>query len=128
MDKDDTAMFNIKAVVTQTGLNPATIRAWERRYGLPRPQRTEGGHRHYSQRDVDTLNWLIARQDEGVSISHAVELWKSLLDTGQDPLAREETGGAVAAQVSISGEQIDELRQAWVSACLAFDRESAEIR
>jgi DNA-binding transcriptional MerR regulator len=125
-NQGDTAMFNIKAVVTQTGLNPATIRAWERRYGLPRPRRTEGGHRQYSQRDVDTLNWLIARQDEGMSISHAVELWQSLLDKGQDPLPREETQGAVVAQVYLTGEQIDELRQAWVSACLAFDRESAE--
>ena len=72
-----TPVFNIKAVVKQTGLNPATIRAWERRYGFPSPRRTEGGHRQYSQRDIDTLNWLIARQDEGMSISHAIELWRS---------------------------------------------------
>jgi methanogenic corrinoid protein MtbC1 len=120
------AIYNIKAVVAQTGLNPATIRAWERRYGLPIPQRTRGGHRQYSQRDVDTLNWLIARQDEGMSISHAVELWKSLLDKEQDPLQREQAEFTSAPRVQISGEQVDELRRAWVAACLAFDRETAE--
>ena len=50
-----TAVYNIKAVVLETGLKPPTIRAWERRYGLPSPQRTEGGHRQYTQRDIDTL-------------------------------------------------------------------------
>ncbi|UCC52745.1 MAG: MerR family transcriptional regulator, partial [Anaerolineaceae bacterium] len=125
-NKDNTPIYNIKAVVAQTGLNPATIRAWERRYGLPKPDRTRGGHRQYSQRDVDTLNWLIARQDEGMSISHAVEMWQSLLDKQQDPLQREQAEATAIARVQLSGKQIDELRLAWISACLAFDQDTAE--
>ena len=39
--------FNLKVVIRETGLKPDTLRAWERRYGLPDPQRTEGGHRLY---------------------------------------------------------------------------------
>ena len=54
--------FNLKAVVNETGLKPDTLRAWERRYGLPKPHRTPGGHRLYSQRDIDMLKWLISRQ------------------------------------------------------------------
>jgi methanogenic corrinoid protein MtbC1 len=122
-----TAIFNIKAVVKQTGLNPATLRAWERRYGFPNPHRTAGGHRQYSQHDIDTLNWLIARQQEGVSISHAIDLWRSYDDRGEDPLqtgATRDTATRVAPH--LEGGQIDELRQAWVSACLALDREVAE--
>ena len=65
---------------------PDTLRAWERRYGLPQPKRTAGGHRLYSQRDIDTLKWLVARQNEGMSISRAVELWNRLKEEGQDPL------------------------------------------
>lgn len=123
------AIYNIKAVVTQTGLNPATIRAWERRYGLPRPQRTEGGHRQYSPRDIDTLNWLIARQEEGMSISHAVQLWQSLAKNGEDPLESEErpATGAVLVAIPALGKQIEELRKTWMDACLSFDRESAEF-
>ncbi|MGD8857690.1 MAG: MerR family transcriptional regulator, partial [Chloroflexota bacterium] len=71
-----TPTFNMKAVVQETGIRPDTLRAWERRYDLPTPERTEGGHRIYSQRDVDTLKWLMVRQEEGLSISHAVELFK----------------------------------------------------
>ena len=55
-------VYNLKAVVKETGLNPATLRAWERRYGMPQPQRTEGGHSQYCQHDIDTLQWMIARQ------------------------------------------------------------------
>ena len=103
INQGETPIFNIKAVVAQTGLNPATIRAWERRYGLPKPQRTRGGHRQYSQRDVDMLNWLIARQEEGMSISHAVELWNSELDMGRDPLQRTEMEGLVVSRLHIAG-------------------------
>jgi DNA-binding transcriptional MerR regulator len=65
--------FNLKAVLRETGLAADTLRAWERRYGLPTPQRTAGGHRLYSQYDIETIKWLIARQAEGLSISRAVD-------------------------------------------------------
>jgi DNA-binding transcriptional MerR regulator len=74
---DETPTFNLKAVIQETGLKPDTLRAWERRYGLPSPKRTPGGHRLYSGRDIDMLKWLIARQEEGLSISRAVELWRA---------------------------------------------------
>src|SRR4030042_4721348 len=64
---DRRGSFNVKAVVRETGLKPDTLRAWERRYRLPRPERTAGGHRLYSQRDIDCLRWLAARQTEGLS-------------------------------------------------------------
>lgn len=73
--------FNMKVVVHETGLKPDTLRAWERRYGVPNPQRTSGGHRLYSQYEIDMLKWLVARQTEGMSISHAVELWQQLEKT-----------------------------------------------
>ncbi len=68
----------------ETGLKPDTLRAWERRYGIPEPDRSGGGHRLYSQHDINTLKWLLARQEEGLSISRAVALWHSLMDEGRD--------------------------------------------
>ncbi len=35
--------FNLKAVLQETNIAADTLRAWERRYGLPMPERTEGG-------------------------------------------------------------------------------------
>lgn len=118
--------FNMKVVVHETGLKPDTLRAWERRYGVPNPQRTQGGHRLYSQYEIDMLKWLVARQEEGMSISHAVELWQQLEGDGQNPLVS--TGTAVAEPMfpHITGERVDDLRDAWIQACLAFDEYQAQ--
>ena len=81
-----TPAYNLKVVIRETGLKADTLRAWERRYGLPQPERTSGGHRLYSQRDIEIIKWLMARQQEGLSISRAVDLWRGLESEGQDPL------------------------------------------
>jgi MerR family transcriptional regulator, light-induced transcriptional regulator len=125
-----TPTFNMKAVIHETGLKPDTLRAWERRYGLPAPERTSGGHRLYSQRDIDTLKWLIGRQEEGLSISHAVELWNRLVAQGQDPLLVATPAAKPAdmapAVPGISGANVERLRREWIESCLAFDERSAE--
>jgi DNA-binding transcriptional MerR regulator/methylmalonyl-CoA mutase cobalamin-binding subunit len=126
---DETPTFNLKAVIQETGLKPDTLRAWERRYNLPQPDRTPGGHRLYSQREIETLKWLVARQEEGLSISRAVALWKQLEAEGQDPLldptyALPEAASHLAFVPE--GDTINELREAWLSACLGFDEVAAE--
>jgi len=74
-------MFNTKAVARETGIPADTFRAWERRYGMPRPHRTAGGHRLYSEQDIAIIRWLRDRTEDGVNISHAVMLLSNLLDT-----------------------------------------------
>ncbi|MEJ5197847.1 MAG: MerR family transcriptional regulator, partial [Anaerolineae bacterium] len=71
---DDTPIFTIKTVVQQTGITPATLRAWERRYNVLSPGRSEGGYRLYSERDIAILKWLKQQTDSGVSISSAITL------------------------------------------------------
>ncbi|MBN2503096.1 MAG: MerR family transcriptional regulator [Anaerolineales bacterium] len=121
--------YNLKVVVQETGIKPDTLRAWERRYGLPTPERTAGGHRLYSQYDIETLKWLLARQDEGLSISRAVELWETLRKDGQDPLIAmpssiQDSSREFAGVVS--GATLDELREHWIDAVMAFDEPIAE--
>jgi DNA-binding transcriptional MerR regulator len=126
---NSTPTFNLKAVLQETGLKPDSLRAWERRYGLPQPERSPGGHRLYSQQDIETIKWLIARQQEGLSISRAVDLWRSLDSEGQDPLQMAEFATPEAAAGAFSlpeGEALTELRGAWTSACLAYDERKAE--
>ncbi len=129
-DSNRIPTFNLKAVVQETGLKPDTLRAWERRYGLPEPGRTSGGHRLYSQRDIDILKWLVARQEEGLTIKRAVELWHQLAGDGQDPLYAEGYSlhnGQLNQTISApAGESLENLRQNWVSACMAFDEMRAE--
>jgi DNA-binding transcriptional MerR regulator len=122
----DVPTFNLKAVVRETGLKPDTIRAWERRYGVPKPRRTSGGHRLYSQRDIDLLKWMSARQHEGLSISRIVALWKALEAEGKDPL--QVTSHSVMRQAIQLGDvgELANLRQDWIQACLTFDEPRAE--
>ncbi len=80
-------VYNLKFILKETGVKADALRAWERRYDLPKPQRTSGGHRLYSEYDIETVKWLRARQAEGISISQAVGLWKETIETGSDPLA-----------------------------------------
>ena len=71
---DNTPVFTIKTVVQETGIPPATLRAWERRYGVLSAGRSEGGYRLYSERDIAILRWLKRQVDAGVAISRAVAL------------------------------------------------------
>lgn len=125
--KDPT--YNLKVVVRETGVKPDTLRAWERRYGLPNPQRTPGGHRLYSQHDIEMIKWLIDRQEEGLRINRAVDLWRSLEESGQDPLDAMSSAVQVAQPGSLeilSGATLDEMRERWIAACMEFDERSAE--
>lgn len=120
--------FNLKAVLRETGLAADTLRAWERRYGLPKPQRTGGGHRLYSQYDIETIKWLMMRQSEGLSISRAVDLWNEISASGADPLAGSATLGINHAPTSSGTNEtsMSALRTEWVSACLNFNEIQAE--
>lgn len=74
----DTPRYNIKAVVQQTSVNISTLRAWEQRYGIPNPKRSEHGHRLYSQRDVAIIKWLRQCTEEGLAISQAVVMLREV--------------------------------------------------
>ena len=117
--------FNLKAVLKQTGLKADTLRAWERRYGVPSPTRSGGGHRLYTQHDIEALNWLMARLREGLSISRAVDLWRRIEAGGSDalPIVLPATPFAKLRPV---GSTLDELRNEWLAACLAYDEQRAE--
>ncbi|HET9914579.1 MAG TPA: B12-binding domain-containing protein [Anaerolineales bacterium] len=117
-----TPAFNLKVVLKETGIAADTLRAWERRYGLPMPQRSAGGHRLYSQRDIETIKWLIKRQAEGLSISRAVDLWNEQLASGSDPLA----GSVPPVSLPVSSGNLESLRREWIDACLNFNESNAE--
>ena len=131
------AIYNLKAVLMETGIKPDVLRAWERRYGLPLPQRTPGGHRLYSEHDIEIIKWLLARQHDGLSISHAVDMWNEKKVAGQDPInhsSQNETPALTMAPVhplvipdsGSSLTAVEELRNSWLMACLGFDEAAAE--
>jgi hypothetical protein len=55
---EEKARHPIQVVVSRTGLAADRIRQWERRYRVVSPNRTEGGHRLYSDQQVGPhMNW-----------------------------------------------------------------------
>lgn len=67
-------LFPIREVSRLTGVNPVTLRAWERRYGLIQPTRTDSGHRLYSLADVEAVRSILAWIERGVSVSKVGKL------------------------------------------------------
>jgi len=58
----------------RVGVSPELLRAWERRYGLLEPARTEGGLRLYSAEDVRRVRVMQAHLQSGLSAAEAARL------------------------------------------------------
>lgn len=114
----------IQVVARRTGLSPDVLRAWERRFGVVTPARSESGRRLYSDAHIVRLKLLASVTKEGWSIGRVVELPNedllALLDDKQlPPPRRPETGpttdvflaGAIDAVRRYDGHGLD--RHLW---------------
>lgn len=79
-------LYPIRTVSSLTGVNPVTLRAWERRYGLIQPQRTPKGHRLYTAGDIDRIKRVLTLLNQGISISQVKPLLEDNL-TAAAPLS-----------------------------------------
>ena len=68
-----TELLPMRTIASLTGVNPVTLRAWERRYGLLRPVRTPKGHRLYTHEHVERIRRVLALVERGVPVSRARE-------------------------------------------------------
>lgn len=64
-------MYTIKHAAQRVGITTATLRAWERRYGVITPHRSEGGYRLYGDHDVAVLLSMKHLVDQGWSVGLA---------------------------------------------------------
>jgi len=107
-------LYPIRTIATLTGVNPITLRAWERRYGLITPTRTESGHRLYSRADIDTIHRVVALLDKGIAI-------------GQVRHALAQPGSAATARPSAEqSAPWDDYRARLITAISQFDEERLE--
>lgn len=111
-------VYNIKAVVQRTGVPADTVRAWERRYGVPHPERTAGRQRAYAERDIAIIMWLRERTEEGMTISQAVTLLGAV---------GEETATASVVPSVFAGPRAPEaLMKDLLDAWLRYDQATAD--
>jgi MerR family transcriptional regulator, light-induced transcriptional regulator len=118
-------LYNTRAVVQRTGVPADTFRAWERRYGLPSPARTDGNQRLYSERDVATISWLRDQTRAGLTASQAVRLFHSG-DSSDVPAPAMNAPPRVPAGPS-TPDRMCGFRDAMVEALVAYDAIGAAL-
>ncbi|MFG1172670.1 MerR family transcriptional regulator [Erwiniaceae bacterium CAU 1747] len=73
------AFYSIGDVAERCGINPVTLRAWQRRYELLKPKRTEGGHRQFDEEDIQRIEEIKRWIESGVSVGKV----KALLEENE---------------------------------------------
>ena len=67
-ESNSEARHPIRVVADRTGISTHVLRAWERRYGVVSPKRTDGGQRFYSDADIHRLSLLLKASLSGRSV------------------------------------------------------------
>jgi MerR family transcriptional regulator, light-induced transcriptional regulator len=103
------AALRIGEVSRRAGVSPELLRAWERRYGLLRPTRSNGGLRLYSLADVERVRRMRELLAEGLAAAEAAAL---VLEGSPSGVAAAQVAlpDAMAADLSDALDQFDEPR------------------
>jgi DNA-binding transcriptional MerR regulator len=67
-------LLRIGELSKRSGVSPELLRAWERRYGLLRPQRSPGGLRLYTPQDLDRVRAMQRHLTDGLAAAEAAAL------------------------------------------------------
>jgi PAS domain S-box-containing protein len=104
----------------RTGVGVSTLRVWERRYGLPRPDRAPSGQRRYGEHHVDQVNAVVRLVAEGMTLPAAIQ---RVATAGASALADAETGGFLYRRIlDVAGQGIwviCDLRTRYVNQAMA---------
>jgi CheY-like chemotaxis protein len=108
------------------GVDASTLRAWEERYGLVVPHRSEGGQRVYSRDELDHLRFVVRAMEEGSSAADAHRLLDEELQVAEN-VNRPEPGALelaiLLAERDRYAAELAEyfLRTEGYDVCVAFD-------
>lgn len=81
----DKGVYSIGAVARMLDIPAATLRAWEERYSILRPSRSEGSQRLYSRAQVEQLRYIKSQIESGASPADAHRLLADELASGGMP-------------------------------------------
>jgi DNA-binding transcriptional MerR regulator len=88
--RENQAVYSIGAVARMLDIPTSTLRAWEERYGVITPLRSEGSQRLYSRAQVEQLRFIKTRLDFGASAADAHRLLSQDLAADRIPAAQVE--------------------------------------
>ena len=90
MAADDQPVYSIGAVARMLEVPASTLRAWEERYSLITPRRSEGAQRLYSRTEVEQLRYIKSQIESGMSAADAHRVLSEELRAGHVPAAAAE--------------------------------------
>jgi DNA-binding transcriptional MerR regulator len=88
--EENQAVYSIGAVASMLAVPASTLRAWEERYALVTPVRSEGSQRLYSRAQVEQLRFVKTQLEAGASAADAHRLLAQELAAGRMPAAATE--------------------------------------
>lgn len=109
-------LWPMGAVTRRTGIGEHTLRAWERRFGFPKPLRLDSGHRRFNGEQVQHLLLIAKALDSGYRAGDIVPLPLSELEQLLQSSGAFDRSGAVG--------NVDEVISQIFDACKRFDQES----
>lgn len=78
--------YRIQTVAEMTGVPAATLRAWERRYGIPSPERSTAAYRLFSDHDVASIRKLKELCDAGMAPAEAAQVVLRIVEASNTPV------------------------------------------
>lgn len=106
----DFFLLRIGEVARRVSIAATTLRAWERRYGVPSPTRTKGRYRLYDRQALSEVVALLRHRAAGIRPQQAALLVRH---------------GRVAAAIPKEQQRLRSWRQRLERACLRFDEAAA---
>lgn len=108
------SLYRIQTVAELSGVPAATLRAWERRYGVPAPARTASAYRLYSDADVDVIRAMRDLVNNGTAPAEAARV--VLASKPQPPSA-----------INVDQDPLTTVRDRIVEATLRFDPDAVDL-
>jgi DNA-binding transcriptional MerR regulator len=95
--------YTVKAASIATGVSESRLRTWERRYGIPRPPRSDTGRRLYTEQDIETIRRMYALVERGVPASEAAVVAASDTTPPPPPVSALTDHPAVEQMIAAAG-------------------------
>ena len=107
---DEAAQLRISELSYRVGVSPDVLRAWEKRYGLLRPSRSDSGYRLYSARDEWRVRLMREKLWSGLSAAEAAREVARMERDSDTPDGPVETPSELGRQLGDALERFDEDR------------------
>jgi MerR family transcriptional regulator, light-induced transcriptional regulator len=105
----DRGPVRIGELSRRVGVTPEVLRAWERRYGILSPGRTEGGFRLYGEDDERRIRRMLQHLEQGLSAAEAARLARAEPPAQLDPVAEAADGSGTPTAAALGVQMRDAL-------------------